>query len=102
MSNGTRLKVYNADITSVPVEVIVNAANEELDHIGGVAYAISKAAGDKFQEESHTYVANNGNIPTSQVAVTGAGNLKYKSVIHAVGPMWRGESTRKVFNHVII
>ncbi len=52
LPHGTNVKVYCGDITKVNyVDVIVNAANQNLDHIGGVAYAISKAAGYSMQDE---------------------------------------------------
>ncbi len=101
LDHGTKIKVYKANITSVPVDVIVNAANERLDHIGGVAYAIAKAAGHRFEEESHKYVAKNGEIPISQVAITGAGNLRHTYVIHAVGPMWEGEAKKDKIQYLL-
>ena len=89
LPHGTIVQAYHGDITKLPgVEVIVNAANERLDHIGGVAYAILRAAGRELQAESDKYVKQNGDVKVTRVAITGAGQLPYKKVIHAVGPMW--------------
>ncbi len=90
LSHGTIIQVYQGDITKVQVDVIVNAANERLDHIGGVAYAIMMAAGRELQEESEQYVKQNGDIPVSKYAVTGSGKLPCNKVIHSVGPAWSG------------
>ncbi len=94
LENGTKVRVYCANITKVQVDVIVNAANGHLDHMGGVAYAIAKAAGPEFQKESNHLVSEKGEIPVSDVAVTSAGKLTYQHVIHAVGPVWSGPSNR--------
>jgi putative ATPase len=66
-------------------------------HGGGVAGAISRAAGRQLDIESRQYVEENGKIPTGQVGVTGPGNLECKYVIHAVGPVW-DSSESEAFN----
>jgi O-acetyl-ADP-ribose deacetylase len=68
------------------VDAIVNAANGHLAHGGGVAGIISRAAGPGFQRESDQLVERNGPLPTGSAAVTSAGDLGFKGVIHAVGP----------------
>lgn len=83
------LLVYKASILRLEVDVIVNAANERLAHSGGVAYVISKAAGDKLERESKRHVDRYGPVNVTENTVTTAGDLKhYKGVIHAVGPVW--------------
>ena len=76
------------------MDCIVNAANEHLMHGGGVAYAISDAAGYQFDQESTQYIKDNGPIPVGSCCVTSAGKLPYKHVIHTVGPRW-GDYTDK-------
>ena len=91
MPNGTNIYLYNSNITRLAVDVIVNAANESLLHHGGVAEAISKAAGPLFQRESDRYVNRYGKIPVSGTAVIAVDlgrHLPYSHVINAVGPMW--------------
>lgn len=74
------------DITKEPVDAIVNAANEQLRHGGGVAAAIARRAGPALQEESQRIAP----VPTGSAKATGAGQLPCRYVIHAVGPIWRG------------
>uniref|UniRef100_K1PXH2 Uncharacterized protein n=1 Tax=Magallana gigas TaxID=29159 RepID=K1PXH2_MAGGI len=68
------------------VDCIVCASNEHLMHGGGVAAAISEAAGYQFDLASRDYVQKNGPIPVGRCCVTHAGKLPYKCVIHAIGP----------------
>lgn len=85
---GLIIKIYAGSITRLNVDCIVNAANENLWHGGGVAAAISDAAGYQFDQESKKYVEDNGSIPVGTCCVTSAGKLPYKCVIHTVGPRW--------------
>ena len=68
--------------------MIVNAANEHLQHGGGVAYAIAKAAGPELLEQCKEHITYNGPIPVSKFAMTTGGNLSAEYVLHAVGPQW--------------
>ena len=76
------------DLTAEPVDAIVNAANEHLAHGGGVAGAISRRGGPTIQRESTAWVREHGPVHTGSAAITGAGNLPCRYVIHAVGPVW--------------
>lgn len=76
--------IKQSDITEEQVDAIVNAANPYLKHGGGVAGAIVRKGGKIIQEESDKI----GYVPVGEVAVTTAGKLKAKYVIHAVGPRW--------------
>jgi O-acetyl-ADP-ribose deacetylase (regulator of RNase III) len=78
--------VVRGDLLRQPVDAIVNAANGHLAHGGGVAGIISRAAGPALQSESDLLVERNGPLPAGGAAVTGAGKLPFKGVIHAVGP----------------
>uniref|UniRef100_A0A7C3WJI4 ADP-ribose-binding protein n=1 Tax=Thermofilum pendens TaxID=2269 RepID=A0A7C3WJI4_THEPE len=80
------VELVEGDITELSVDAIVNAANSWLKHGGGVALAIVRKGGEEIQRESDEYVRKHGPVPTGQVAVTRAGRLKAKYVIHAVGP----------------
>jgi O-acetyl-ADP-ribose deacetylase (regulator of RNase III) len=86
--DGRVLRVALGDITEEDVDAIVNAANEQLAHGGGVAGAIVRAGGYEIQEESRQWIRKHGDVPTGGAAITGAGNLKASYVIHAVGPVW--------------
>jgi O-acetyl-ADP-ribose deacetylase (regulator of RNase III) len=72
------LKEVKGDITKIEADVIINAANTELIHGGGVALAIARAAGEDLVKESKEI----GFVPIGDFAVTTAGKLKAKKVIH--------------------
>ena len=85
----TRIAAVVADITTLAVDAIVNAANEQLAHGGGVAAAIAKAGAPVVQEESDAWVAAHGPVLAGVAAVTGAGPMPAAMVIHVVGPRYR-------------
>lgn len=84
--NDKIIRIVHGDITEENVDAIVNAANEYLKHGAGVAGAIVKKGGYVIQEESDKI----GYVPTGSAAITTAGKLPAKFVIHAVGPVWKG------------
>lgn len=83
------VQARHGDLTQENVDAIVNAANSHLTHGAGVAGAIVQRGGKAIQEESDQWVRENGTVPTGQVAVTRAGNLPCKYILHAVGPVWQ-------------
>lgn len=95
----TAVEIVQDDITLQETEVIVNAANSYLNHGGGVAAAIVRAGGEDIQKESDEYIKKYGPIPVSGVAVTKAGKLKVRYILHAVGPVWgEGNEHEKLYN----
>jgi O-acetyl-ADP-ribose deacetylase len=93
---GTFEVVIN-DLLYEPVECIGTAANGGLSHGGGVAADILAAAGPKFDEECREFIRTHGRIPTGGTAVTTAGQLPFKGVIHAVGPrLSQGDEENKL------
>ncbi|KAL6472150.1 hypothetical protein MHYP_G00183380, partial [Metynnis hypsauchen] len=88
MPGGVIITVRKADICQFKVDAVVNAANEDLKHIGGVALALLKAAGPSLQDWSDKHVAENGRVPPGNAITTEAGRLPCKYVVHAVGPRY--------------
>ena len=86
-SNQT-IQIVQGDLTIEEVDVIVNAANEYLQHGGGVAWAISKRGGSAIQKESDDWIRQHGLVSHPHPAWTSGGLLPAKYVIHAVGPVW--------------
>ena len=78
--------LLQADITTLPVDAIVNAANSALAGGGGVDGAIHRAGGPEIMRELRERYDG---CPTGGAVITGGGRLPAKAVIHAVGPRWR-------------
>jgi O-acetyl-ADP-ribose deacetylase (regulator of RNase III) len=86
-----RIRVVEGDITVQDVDVIVNAANARLVHGGGVAAAIARAGGPSVDEASRTWIAEHGPVPKGGAAVTTAGDMKARFIVHVVGPVYHGD-----------
>ncbi|HSR46601.1 MAG TPA: macro domain-containing protein [Anaerolineales bacterium] len=95
--DGALLALVQGDLTEVQLEAIVNAANPQLQHGGGLAGAIARRGGKSIQRESNAWVREHGPARFDRPAITGAGDLPCRAVIHAVGPIWgEGDEDRKL------
>ena len=86
-----RMDVVEADITTLDVDAIVNAANDRLAPGGGVCGAIHRASGPELARAC----AKIGACPTGEARITKGYKLAAKYVIHAVGPVWKGGSANE-------
>jgi len=91
------IDVIQADITTLEVDAIVNAANEQMLGGGGVDGAIHRAAGRRLYEACLAIPEASPGVrcPTGQSRITPAFNLSARHVIHTVGPVWRGGAHRE-------
>ncbi len=93
MMDHTQLEMVEGDITDLEVDAIVNPANSQLQLGTGVAGAIRSKGGPSIQEECNRI----GGTPVGTAVMTGAGHLKARRVIHAVGPqMGEGDEDKKL------
>lgn len=88
LPGGQRILLIHGDLTEQRVDAIVNAANAQLMHGGGVAGAIARRGGPSIQAESDAWVRQHGPASAEHPALTGAGDLPCRYVIHTVGPVW--------------
>ncbi len=97
-SGEKKLCLVQGDITLADCDAVVNAANSHLQHGGGVARAIVRRGGYTIQEECDKL----GYVPVGSAVISGAGRLKARYVIHAVGPMMgEGDEDAKLKSAVL-
>lgn len=95
--HGVTIELVQGDITDLDTDAIINPANSQLILGGGVAGAIRRKGGPSIQEECLRF----GFCEVGSAVITGAGDLKARYVIHAVGPrMGEGSEAGKLANAV--
>src|SRR5579864_9316184 len=86
-----KIILVQGDLTETDADAIVNAANNDLQLGGGVAGAIRRKGGDAIQRECNAI----GSIPVGGAAITSAGNLRARYVIHAASMELGGTTTAR-------
>lgn len=89
------IKLVKADITTIEIDAIVNAANKSLLGGGGVDGAIHRKGGKAILDECIEIRNRQGGCKTGEAVITNAGNLPAKYVIHTVGPVWNGGNKKE-------
>lgn len=84
----TTLSAVRGDITTMPVDVVVNAANEQLAHGGGIALGIAQAGGPTINKESAEWIDRYGPLTPGLAALTSAGDMPSSYVVHVAGPIY--------------
>ncbi|XP_069140966.1 LOW QUALITY PROTEIN: protein mono-ADP-ribosyltransferase PARP14-like [Argopecten irradians] len=92
---GYELMVVMGDITNLKVDVLVNAANRELQHNGGLAKAIVQKGGNAIQDDCNRYIRQHRALMEGDVYMGKAGSLQCNYIAHAVGPKWQGGRQRE-------
>lgn len=85
---GTTVRVVEDDLTTFDADVVVNAANRELRHGGGLAAALARAGGPEVQRQSDAWVAEHGPLTPDTAATTTAGALPARHLVHVAGPIY--------------
>ncbi|XP_051841366.1 protein mono-ADP-ribosyltransferase PARP9-like [Antechinus flavipes] len=88
LSSQIELSVWKDDLTNHPVDAVVNAANENLWHGGGLALALLRKGGPIVAKESENIIRFQQKVPVGNIAITSGGQLPCSKIIHAVGPQW--------------
>ena len=102
LTSGQIVRLVHGDLTEEKVDAIINAANAQLAHGDGVAGAIVRVGGREIQAESNAWVREHGPVSHERPAITNAGRLPCRYVIHAVGPVWgEGDEDAKLRSAVI-
>ncbi|XP_062596514.1 protein mono-ADP-ribosyltransferase PARP14-like [Saccostrea cucullata] len=92
---GVIIKVFVGDMTTLPVDVIVNASNQDLHHQGGLAGAIVSRGGEYIQQEYLDYIGRNGKLNEGDTFCSKAGCLPCKMIVHVCGPVWAGGNNQE-------
>ncbi|CAG2243958.1 unnamed protein product [Mytilus edulis] len=102
--SGQTIITVVGDITELDVDVIVNAANKDLQHVGGLAKVIVDKGGKSIQKECDDYVSaknRNKKMYEGEIFCSSPGKLNCKMISHAVGPVWQGALCAGVFGYPV-
>ncbi|CAC5424296.1 unnamed protein product [Mytilus coruscus] len=94
-AGGQEVIVVKGDITGLDVDVIVNAANKDLAHSGGLAKVLVQKGGKSIQDECDQFISYNGQLTEGECYCSKPGMLSCKMIVHAVGPVWQSGSNNE-------
>ncbi|CAC5424295.1 Protein mono-ADP-ribosyltransferase PARP15 [Mytilus coruscus] len=94
-AGGQEVIVVKGDITALDIDVIVNGANKDLKHSGGLAKVLITKGGKSIQDECDLFISNSGQLSEGECYCSKPGTLKCQMIVHAVGPSWQGGSNRE-------
>ncbi|VDI21837.1 poly [ADP-ribose] polymerase 10/14/15 [Mytilus galloprovincialis] len=94
-AGGQDVIIVKGDITGLDVDVIVNGANKDLNHSGGLAKVLILKGGKSIQDECDLYISYNDQLSEGECFSSKPGTLKCQMIVHAVGPSWQGGSNRE-------
>ncbi|KAL5022101.1 hypothetical protein ScPMuIL_001256 [Solemya velum] len=102
-SAGQKISVFRGDVMEIQTEALVNAANNYLEHIGGLARAVVERGGDSIQRECDDFIKKNGCLFDGEIFCSNPGTLPFRVIIHAVGPVWNeGKDNEKLKLNAVI
>ncbi|CAG2207725.1 unnamed protein product [Mytilus edulis] len=94
-AGGQEVIVVKGDITGLDVDVIVNAANKDLAHSGGLAKVLVQKGGKSIQDECDQFISYKGQLTEGECYCSKPGMLNCQMIVHAVGPVWQGGSNNE-------
>ncbi|XP_076078270.1 protein mono-ADP-ribosyltransferase PARP14-like isoform X1 [Mytilus galloprovincialis] len=94
-AGGQEVIVVKGDITGLDVDVIVNAANKDLAHSGGLAKVLVNKGGKSIQDECDQFISYKGQLTEGECYCSKPGMLSCQMIVHAVGPVWQGGSNNE-------
>uniref|UniRef100_A0A3Q3M6T9 Poly [ADP-ribose] polymerase n=1 Tax=Mastacembelus armatus TaxID=205130 RepID=A0A3Q3M6T9_9TELE len=95
-NDGVEIAVCKADLCSYPVCAVINSANQDLKHKGGLAGALLNAAGQQMQDECDKIISSKRKLKPGECVISDAGGkLCCKKIIHAVGPQFDSNTSQK-------
>ncbi|XP_071137975.1 protein mono-ADP-ribosyltransferase PARP14-like [Mytilus edulis] len=94
-AGGQDVIIVKGDITGLDVDVIVNGANKDLNHSGGLAKVLILKGGKSIQDECDQYISYSKQLSEGECFSSKPGTLKCHMIVHAVGPSWQGGSNRE-------
>jgi len=102
-SGNATLSAIEGDITHMPVDAVVNAANTGLVHGGGIALAIARAGGHTIDDESADWIAAYGPLVPGVAALTSAGSMPSSYVVHVAGPIYsQGQENEELLTAAVL